>query len=295
MILLAIALSLVAAVLHALWNVLLKTSGDPLRTSARAMAASAAIFTPCGVLVWLLVGRPGMAAATWGLIVLSSFGELGYFLFLSEAYRRGELSVVYPIARGSAPLLAVPAGLLLGNRLSGTGWVGVVCVLAGMWIVRRPSGDSKAVVPALITGVFIAFYTAVNSVGARQAPPWLYACGDWTISALLLNVVVWLIGQHARRALVVAGTDAADPAIEADRDVPDWSRALAIGTPMAVTYLLIITALSLAPLVVVAPVRESAIALVTGWGIWRLDERQGAWLRVAGICGILSGLVLLAI
>ena len=295
MILIAIALSLLAAILHALWNVLLKTSGDPLRTSARAMAASTAIFLPCGVLTWILVGRPGIPEAAWGLIVLSSLGELGYFLFLSEAYRRGELSVVYPIARGSAPVLAVPAGLLLGNRLGGTGWAGVVCLLVGMWVVRRPAGDSRAVVPALITGVFIAAYTAVNSEGSRMIAPWLYACGVWTMSALLLNAVVLLSKRLPRLAAVSFGTVTPSEHGVAERDIPDWPRAIAIGIPMTVTYLLIITALSLAPLVVVAPVRESAIALVTGWGIWRMDERHGAWLRVTGIAAILTGLVLLAI
>lgn len=291
--LLAIALSLLAACLHALWNVLLKASGDPLRMSARAMAVTAAILAPCGVLGWRLVGEPGIPQSTWGLIVLSGLCELGYFLFLSEAYRRGELSVVYPIARGSAPVLAVPAGLALGNRLGSGGWAGVLCLLIGMWVVRRPSGDRRAVLPALVTGVFIAGYTAVNSVGARTIPPWLYACGVWTVSAVLLNGVVWLSIRLSRRAAIVSGGGPQRSA--ADEAVPTWSRALAIGAPMAVTYLLVITALSIAPLVVVAPVRESAIALVTGWGIWRLDERQGVWLRIAGIAAILSGLVLLAL
>ena len=293
MIMLAIALSLLAAGLHALWNILLKAAGDPLRMSARAMAASAAIVAPCGALGWVIAGRPGVPLNTWELIVLSSLCELGYFLFLSEAYRRGELSVVYPIARGSAPVLAVPAGLALGNRLGWNGWTGVACLLIGMWVVRRPSGDRRAVQPALITGVFIAGYTAVNSVGARTIPPWLYAWGVWTVSTALLNAAVWTRGRLALRTW-----PARPPRPQAPTgagDVPTWSRALAIGVPMTVTYLLVITALSIAPLVVVAPVRESAIALVTGWSIWRLDERQGARLRIAGIAAILSGLVLLAL
>lgn len=291
----AIVLSLLAAGLHALWNVLLKTSGDPLRTSARATAASTAIVIPCGLLAWALVGRPGIPAATWGLIVLSALGELGYFIFLTRAYSRGELSVVYPIARGSAPVLAVPAGLLLGNRLGGLGWAGVACLLAGMWTVRRPAGDGRAVIPALITGIFIAYYTAINSVGARTVAPWLYACGVWPVTALLLQGAVLL---SKRKALATALDDlpgySPAPGISAPAE-PGWPLAFAIGVPMVVTYFLIITALSIAPLVVVAPVRESAIALVTGWGIWRLDERQGAWLRIVGIAGILAGLVLLAI
>ena len=293
MILLAIALSLLAACLHALWNVLLKASGDPLHMSARAMAATAAILAPCGALGWRLAGEPGIPPSTWGLIVLSALCELGYFLFLSEAYRRGELSVVYPIARGSAPALAVPAGLALGNRLSWAGWVGVICLLVGMWVVRRPSGDRRAVPPALVTGVFIACYTAVNSVGARTIPPWLYASGVWAASASLLNGAVWMRSRLSRHAVV--GRPADPRYATADDTVPTWSRALAIGVPMTVTYLLVITALSIAPLVVVAPIRESAIALVTGWGIWRLDERQGIRLRVAGIAVVLIGLVLLAL
>jgi drug/metabolite transporter (DMT)-like permease len=188
----AIGIALAAAVLHALWNVLLKTSGDPLLTSARAAAASATLLTPIAGVAWLLDGRPGISATVWGLVALSSLGELAYFLCLSDAYRRGDLSVVYPIARGTAPLLAIPAGLLLGERLQPIAWLGVASLLAGIWIVRRPAGSSAAVFPALLTGVCIAAYSAVDRSGARLAPPWLYGWAIWAGTAVLLNLWIWL-------------------------------------------------------------------------------------------------------
>src|SRR5690349_23187749 len=104
---LALPLVAVAAVLHATWNVLLKTSDDPLRVSSRAMAASAALITPAVSIAWLITGRPGIDAEGWLLVTLSALLEAAYFWFLSAAYRRGDLSVVYPLARGTAPLLAV--------------------------------------------------------------------------------------------------------------------------------------------------------------------------------------------
>src|SRR5947209_4391451 len=108
---LALVLVLAAAVLHATWNILLKTSGDPLRVAGRAMTASAVLTAPLALAAWLLLGRPGFGA--WPLAALSAVLETAYLIFLSAAYRRGDLSLVYPLARGTAPLLAVLAGLLI--------------------------------------------------------------------------------------------------------------------------------------------------------------------------------------
>ena len=207
MIPLALALSLAAAGLHATWNVLLKTAGDPLRTAARAVGAAVLVTFPVAALAWLLSGRPGLPPQAWLLAGLSGFAELAYLNFLSAAYRCGDLSVVYPLARGTAPLLAVPAGLaILRERLSPLQLVGVACLLAGIWAARRPVAAGPAVRPALLTGVCIATYSAIDRVGVRLAPPWLYGWVLWIDLAVLLAAWLWLgrrqaIPRHAGRPI----------------------------------------------------------------------------------------------
>ncbi len=267
-----------AAVLHATWNALLKGSTDPLRLAARALGVTTLVGTPIAVALWLRAGRPGLPLEGWELAGVSAAAELVYFNFLSAAYRRGELSVVYPIARGTAPIVAVAIGLLvLHEQLRGWEPVGVGFLVAGIWAVSRPANAGRALLPALATGVMIAVYSAIDRVGVRLGPPLLYGWVLWVFAALLLNA--WVYGRGLRGSWAV----------------PMWSEALAIGVPMTAAYLLVLIALSVAPLAVVSPVRESAIVLVTGWGIWRLRERQGTLLRLAGAGAIVLGIALLAL
>ena len=269
-------LVLLAAICHAAWNALLKESGNPLLLSARSVAWGAAISTPFVGVAWLLDGRPGLPAAAWALAAISAAVELVYFVFLSAAYRRGELSVVYPLARGSAPLLAILIGvILLGERLQPLALVGLALVLAGIWSVRRPSTATGVVLPALATGVTIAVYTSLDRVGVRLAAPWLYGWVLWVVAALLLNGLTRIL--H----LSVQGG-------------PSRGKSALVGTLMTAAYFMVLVALSLAPLAIVAPVRESAIVLVTAWGIWRLGEREGAWLRLGGGLAIVLGIAILA-
>jgi len=299
----ALVLILAAAFLHATWNVMLKQSGDPLLVAARAVGSSALIATPLAALAWTLSGRPALPPHAWLLAALSGLAELAYLIFLSEGYRRGDISVVYPIARGSAPLLAVLGGLLILHEQLGAAQVGgVVCLLIGIWSVRRPRGAGAATVPALLTGVCIATYSVIDAAGVHLAPPWLYGWAMWSIQALLLAGWVWL-AQHqpipwtsglattSGAVVLAAGSGRAALSGEA----PDWQRGITIGILMLAVYLMVLIALRLAPLTIVSPLRESAIVLVTGWGVWRLQERQGMWLRLAGAVAILAGAILLTV
>jgi len=267
-----------AAVLHATWNALLKGSADPLRLAARALGVTTLVGVPPAVVIWVAAGRPGLPLEAWELAALSAVVELVYFNFLSAAYRRGELSAVYPIARGTAPVVAVAIGLaVLHEGLRGWELVGVACLVAGIWAVSRPANVGRALLPALATGVMIAVYSAIDRVGVRLGPPLLYGWVLWVFAAILLNA--WVFGRGFR-----GGWEA-----------PKWSQALAVGVPMTAAYLLVLLALNVAPLSVVSPVRESAIVLVTGWGIWRLRERRGWSLRLAGAAAIVLGIALLAL
>lgn len=197
---LAIGLALAAAAIHGTWNVLVKVSGDPMRTFRRSTVVAAVVITPITLVVWLILGRPGITPAAAGLAAVSAAIELLYLVLLSAAYKRGELSVVYPIARGSAPLLAVAAGLgVLGERLTAGQMAGVALLLLGILAVTLPQTSGRATVPALLTGVSIAAYSAVDRVGVRLSTPWLYG---WLLIVLLaigLLITMWVGSWLARR------------------------------------------------------------------------------------------------
>ncbi len=285
----ALALALGAAALHATWNVRLKTTGDPFRASTRATIASAVSLLPAGCLAWLLTGRPGIPAGIWVLIILSALAELVYLILLSAAYKRGDLSHTYAVARGTAPVLAVLAGLALGERLSWHGYAGVVLVLCGLLAARPPRSAGGATRLALLTGVCIACYSTIDSVGVRHAQPWLYGWAMWSVTAVL--AAVWIRAAGRRQA---KRGGAAIAALGAGVQPAGWMPALIMGTMMAVPYLMVLVALSWAPLLIVAPVRESAIVLVTVWSVLRLGERERAPWRVVGAVVVLAGIVLLA-
>ena len=271
-------LVLLAAVFHATWNALMKASENPLALATRAVSWGTVVSLPPVAVAWFLAGRPGLPLAGWLLALASAFLELIYFISLSTAYQRGDLSVVYPIARGTAPLLAVLVGLLLlGERLHATAGLGVIALLAGIWAVRRPAAAGSALWPALLTGLMIAAYTSLDRIGVRLGPPWIYGWLLWLFGAIFL-----IVYTTVRR-------------VPGSRLTDEPKLSVTVGVLMTAAYFMILFALSVAPLAIIAPLRESAIVLVTAWGIWRLGERRGAWLRIAGAVAILAGIALLTI
>jgi drug/metabolite transporter (DMT)-like permease len=267
---LAVALAVASAFLHASWNILLKSSGDPLRLGARAMGAAVVIFTPIAVALWLLTGRPWMPWQAWALAAISGALNALYFHLLAAAYRRGQLSSVYPMARGSAPLIAVLVGLFgFREHLSAGQAAGVAAVLLGIWLVRPPRGSRAAVLPALATGLAIAAYTSIDRAGVRLGPFWMYSWAEFAACALLL--VPWRGPAPVTNARLVGG--------------------LSVGA-----YSLVLAALALAPLAVIAPLRESSVVLVALWGVFRLGEREGGvGLKLGGAAAVLAGLALLTV
>jgi uncharacterized membrane protein len=294
-----IGLVAIAAVLHVAWNVRLKTAGDPLRTATIGMLAASVGIVPAGIVAWWVSGVPALPLEGVALGIASGVVEAVYFVFLAAAYRRGDLSVVYPLARGTAPLLAVVVGVgLLGERLGFWGSLGVVALLAGfLWLQRpwrvlamaRGRGASPAgrrsidtsVLFALATGVTIATYTAMDRVGVRLIEPLPYAAILWATSCIAL--LLWIA--------VVAGGDLLR------HGAADTRSAIVGGWLTLGAYLLVLVALSVAPLSGVAPLRESATVFAAAWGSVRMGEaadRAEVGRRVGASVLIVGGALLLA-
>jgi uncharacterized membrane protein len=294
-----IALVAVSAVLHLAWNVRLKTAGDPLRAATIGMAAACVGIVPLGIATWWLGGRPALPPEGLALGLASGTVEAAYFILLAAAYRRGDLSVVYPVARGTAPLLAVAIGVgVFGERLGVAGSIGVVALLLGFLALQRPwraiamarSGGAgarqaaadSAILFALATGVTIATYTAIDRLGSRLIDVFTYAAILWVTCAVLL--VIWVA--------LVAGGDLL-------RYGPAAARRAAIGGWLTLgAYLCILVALSVAPLSGVAPLRESATVFAAAWGSVRLGEasdRGEVVRRVGASVLIVGGALLLAV
>jgi uncharacterized membrane protein len=289
---LIIGLVAISAVLHVAWNVRLKTAGDPLRAATVGMLAASLAIVPLGIVAWLLDGSPALPPEGLALGVVSGVVEAGYFILLSAAYRRGDLSVVYPIARGTAPLLAVVIGVgLLGEQLGVAGTIGVALLLGGFLLLQRPwnalrghRGFDPAIAFALATGVSIATYTALDRVGTRLIDPLPYAAILWVTTSVVL--VGWVLTVARDGGGVFSG------GAEAVR------RAAVGGFLTLGAYVMILVALSVAPLSGVAPLRESATVFAAAWGSVRLGEaasgRETA-RRIGASVLIVAGALLLAV
>ena len=355
-----VGLVLGAAVLHVAWNVRLKQAGDPLRTAAGAMIAAGVVSVPIGAAA-LLVGpatgaAPGapmlagpvpvplgpvrlgpleaslpIPVVVLGLAVVSGAIEALYLVLLSAAYRRGDLSIVYPTARGTAPVLAAAVGaVVLGERLALLGAAGVLLLLGGLVGLVRPwqivarrraalAGDWRRdpAILAVATGVAIAGYTALDRVAVRLADPWAYGALVWPSMAVWTVLAERVVAGRRRRtagpaaASALAGTSVVpptggtdpygdpDPADHTDPGRPDGpARAIAAGVLSYAAYGLVLLALSVAPLTAVAPLRDSAIVVASGWGALRMREaRSGREVvgRLGAALAVVGGAVLLAI
>lgn len=284
-----IALVAGSGILHVAWNVRLKRAGDPLRAATVGMLAASAGIIPIAFVAWSVAGQPAFPLLGIGLGLVSGTVEAGYFILLSAAYRRGDLSVVYPIARGTAPLLAVGIGVvLLDERLGVGGSIGVAALVLGFLVLQRPwrvlrgHGLDPSVAFALATGVTIATYTAIDRVGARLIDPLPYAAIITVTSAIVLVAWVHVVAGGG----VLSGGRA-------------QIRSASIGGLFTLAaYALILWALSVAPLSGVAPLRESATVFAAAWGSVRLGEatdRGEIGRRIGASILIVGGALLLAL
>jgi len=267
----ALALALGAAALHAGWNVLLARSRDVRAATTVALVVGVVTFAPFAAVSWRLEA----AAIPW--IAASALLELVYYFFLTAAYSRSDLSLVYPIARGVAPVLVLVGATLAGVVLGPWQALGVVLVGGGVLLVRGFVGpvDGKGVALALTIAATIAGYTLVDNEGIEHASALAY-----------LELVLLPVAAAAIVAYAIAGR------LASVRAEISWS-ALVAGVSSFAAYALALLALSLASAAAVAAVRETSILVAVALGAIVLRESVGP-ARIVGATLVVAGVVLVA-
>jgi len=271
---------LAAAACHAGWNALLKLDLEPIVATALVAVASGIVVVPFA----LLAGLPH--APAWPYLIASVVIHIGYYLALAEAYRSGDLGQVYPIARGSAPLLtAVLATMLIGEGLSVHAWAGVAMLAAGILLLAARGGrqgrkfDTRSVSFALLTSLTITAYTLVDGVGARLAG----SAAAYTAWLFLLSAAAMAVWGFARIGPRLANELRAN-----------WPIALAGAALSTAAYAIAIWAMTVAPIALVAALRETSVLFATLFSTLLLRE---PWLaaRIAATLMVLAGALLLRV
>lgn len=289
----ALALIVLAGLIHASWNIAAKKAGGDARFAFFTSVVMMLIWAPVGL--WASWGvLPYWGWTEWTIVAVSGVLHVLYYVVLLRGYRKADLTVVYPLARGSGPLLSsLVAITLLGERISAMGAAGVAAVVGGVFLIAggpgllRAAHDPaqrrrvhKGMAYGLLTGAFIASYTVVDGYGVRFL--------------LMSPILIDYLGNFVRVAVLA-------PAVLRDRSAAatlwrrQWKYALMVGAISPVSYVLVLYAMQVAPLSHVAPAREVSMlfaALVGGHLLGEGDRLQrllGAALIAAGVMALALG------
>jgi multidrug transporter EmrE-like cation transporter len=280
----AFGLVLLAAAVHAGWNALAKQRQDILAFFWGLTLAALVIYAP---LFAVIVRREPPSMTVLPYLIASSLAEVAYYACLARAYQASDLSLVYPVARGTGvllvPLLSI---VILGERPSPAAGAGIGMVFGGiLWLHvpalratwrRRPLG-SVISPPALLTGLAIATYSLIDGAGVQHAHPVVY------LYLAFVLIVVWLgpyVLRYRRQALV--------------REWHERWPVLAGGAAVFGTYALILAAFRLAPVAYVVLMREISIVFGAWLGVRLLGEPFGG-TRLAACCVVAAGVITIGI
>ncbi len=288
----ALALVLLAGLIHAGWNILAKKTGGDARFAFFTSVWLMLVWAPLGLwLGWRAV--PAWGVVEWAIVSISAVLHVVYFVTLLRGYRAADLTVVYPLARGTGPLLSsIGAVLLLGEVVTPMGVLGVLGVVLGVVLIAggarlwRPATSPVArqqmhrgLYYGLLTGVWIAGYTVVDG----------YAVKVMALSPILVDYM-----GNALRVLLLAPVALRDRAETARLWRAQWRGALVVALFSPVAYVLVLYAVQQAPLSHVAPAREVSMLFAALMGGRLLGEGDRV-VRVTGALLIGAGVVLLAL
>ena len=282
----SLALVLAAAVFHATWNLLAKRAGAGGVAFVWLCAGVATVIYAPVAAVAYVVTDPVIGWTELGFLVGSGALHACYFTLLQRGYKVGDLSVVYPLARGTGPMLSTALAIaVLGERPSGLAIAGALLICGGVIVLGRTTtsgsgGDARAgVLFGIATGVLIATYTLWDrhAVAVLLVPPLIL---DWAANAGR-TAILTPFAMHDRERVRTIWR-------EHRRDI----LIVAVISPLA--YILVLFALQISPVSYIAPAREVSILIGTLLGVRLLGEgRLG--LRLAGASAIVAGLVALAL
>jgi drug/metabolite transporter (DMT)-like permease len=287
MTLFALTLVLAAAVFHATWNLLAKQVGDGGVVFVWLFGlCSALIYLPLAVVV-VLVQKPHLGWVELFFMFGSGVLHLGYFVLLQRGYAVGDLSVVYPLARGTGPLLATAGAMvLLGERPGVVALSGIALIAAGVFLLTtepgniRGCGFGKGAGYGLLTGGFIAAYTLWDkqAVSALLIPPLLQS---WATSVVQTALLTPAVVHHRGKILAIWRAHRIE--------------VLGVAVLSPLSYILVLTALVFTPVSYVAPAREISILIGTVMGTRLLAEGDtsrrllAAGVMVLGIAALTLG------
>jgi drug/metabolite transporter (DMT)-like permease len=288
----ALGLVLLGALIHALWNIAVKKTGGDVRFTFFSGAVMFVFWSPlCIWLGWHVV--PTWGAKEWGLMAASGFVHWVYFYCLLTGYRKSDLTVVYPVARGSGPLLSSSVAVVVfGEQLSSLGALGIAGVVLGVFFIagglalfkQAHDPHKKARIQAgvfwgLLTGALIALYTVLDA---------------WAIKVLAISPILFDYWCNVLRLPYAV--------VPVLRNLPEakrlwalqWRAAAIVGIFSPVAYVLVLYAMKIAPVSHVAPAREVSMLFAALIGGHLLGEGD-RWLRVAGAALIALGVAALAL
>jgi drug/metabolite transporter (DMT)-like permease len=290
---LALLLIVLAAVCHAVWNLAAKRSGGGLPFIFLAGLVINVLYLPV-LAIYFTLRQPVLGGSMIFPIVVSALLKTGYAIYLQRSYRSGDFSLVYPLARGSGPLLAMfLAVVFLGERPSWIGFFGATLIVLSIFLLtggerlfhRHPAKTSRgaALAPAirngLVTGAFIASYTVWDRYGVahQQIPPVIFDAGTAFAMTTLLAPFGWRLREQMRQEWKLHRPEVL---------------TMAILSPLG--YVLVLTAMTFTPVSYVAPARELSILFGALLGARYLKEAE-APRRLWAATGMVAGLAILAL
>ncbi len=279
----ALGLLLVAAGLHAGWNLLVKRAREKQVFTWWALIVGAVGFAPLVVVSW------PFPLYIWPYVVCSALVEAVYFITLTRAYENGDFSLVYPIARGAAPaFLTLWAVIFLGDRPRPIGLVGIALLVLGLIVVggkswwslkKRSVLASSAIALALGTAFCISIYSAIDGAAVHRVDPLPYTVLVIGLSAVFITPVVLM--RYGGHGMVAEWRT-------------NWLRIVLVGILSLLSYMLVLQVYSIAHVSYAGAIREISVVFAAFLG-WRLLGEDFGIIRVAGSALIFAGILVIAV